>query len=381
MKNSHLNCPNCGHEIDVNSLVLEQAKEKAMSEVSTQMLEKHKTEKKELEQKLRKELSEETSAQIESYKADLLRKSEEVKNYNKLKAEYDIIKLEKENIKESIEAESKQKLVKELSAAKLEIKNELQNQYDLKFNENNLLVEQLKGKLIDAQKRLEQGSMQRQGEAQEILIEDYLRQSFIYDIVEPIKKGAYGADSLLQVSNTQGISGGIYIESKRTQAFSISWIDKFKNDMLQKNATIGVIVTETMPKDMERMGQIDGIWVCSLEEFKSLIFVLREAIVMISEVKISETNKDSKMERLYGYLTSNQFKLQVQSAIEGLVTMETELAAERRSFESIWKKREKQIQRVCLNVVGVFSSVKGIAGAEIENIPALELPINTNENE
>lgn len=62
--------------------------------------------------------------------------------------------------------------------------------------------------------------------------------------------------------------------------------------MRDQNANIGVLVTDVLPKDMERMGLRDGIWICTYQEFKGLCFVLRESILhvdlAISSRKIRE---------------------------------------------------------------------------------------------
>ena len=77
---------------------------------------------------------------------------------------------------------------------------------------------------------------------------------------------------------------------------------------------------------------------------------------------------------LYGFLTSNEFKLQIEAIVEGFTQMEIDLNAERRSMQGHWKKREKQIQKVLLNTNYMYSSIKGIAGNAIKPIKQLELP-------
>ena len=42
-------------------------------------------------------------------------------------------------------------------------------------------------------------------------------------------------------------------------------------------------------------------------------------------------------------------------------------------MRAIWKKREKQIEKVLLNTTGMYGSIKGIAGSAFQEIPALEL--------
>jgi hypothetical protein len=40
---------------------------------------------------------------------------------------------------------------------------------------------------------------------------------------------------------------------------------------------------------------------------------------------------------------------------------------------SIWKKREKQIDKVLENTTGMYGSLKGIAGHALPEVPQLEL--------
>ncbi len=54
--------------------------------------------------------------------------------------------------------------------------------------------------------------------------------------------------------------------------------------------------------------------------------------------------------------------------------MQTDLESEKRSMQGIWKKREKQIQKVLLNTNHMYSSIKGIAGNAIQAVRQLELP-------
>jgi hypothetical protein len=367
---NHLNCPNCGHGINVNEIVYNQIKQ----ELKIEYNEKNALEKKELEKKLRIEIAGETSAEIEAYKEQLSIKVNEVKEFNRLKAQLEITKREKEELKEKIEAESELRLTQALNSEKEKIKREMESKNELKVLEKETIINSLKQKLEEAQRRIEQGSMELQGETQEILIEDYLRRSFPFDTVEEVKKGARGADCALIVNASKTGAGVIYIESKRTKDFQPAWIEKFKSDMRSKGAMFGILVTDAMPKDMERMGQREGIWICSLDEFKSLVFVLRESVVLLSEVAVSQENKGHKMNMLYDYLTSQECSMQLQAVVESLNHMTTDLASEKRALEIIWKKREKQIYKACLNMGDFYGSIKGIAGSVLGNIPSLELP-------
>ena len=245
---------------------------------------------------------------------------------------------------------------------------------ELKFKEVVKQLEDQKKLTEEMKRKQEQGSMQLQGEVMELAIEEWLTSQFPLDTIDEIKKGANGADCLQTVNTREQVNcGTIYYESKRTKAFQPAWIEKFKNDIRQKGATIGVLVTEVMPSDMDRMGLREGIWICSYEEFKGLCAVLRQSIVQWSRVKINQENKGDKMGLLYDFLTSNVFRLQMEGIVEGFTQMQLDLLKEKNAMTRIWKQREKQIDKVVQNAIGMHASIKGIAGNAIQSIPALEL--------
>jgi hypothetical protein len=151
--------------------------------------------------------------------------------------------------------------------------------------------------------------------------------------------------------------------------------------MREKDADIGVIVTEVMPAGMERMGMKDGIYICTYEEFKALSGVLRETIIQVNNALGSQVNKGDKMQMLYDYLTSNGFRMSVEAIVEGFNSMKAGLESEKRSMHRIWKEREKQLEKVIYNTIEMHASIRGIAGNAIQAVQALELPGEENEEE
>ena len=94
-----------------------------------------------------------------------------------------------------------------------------------------------------------------------------------------VGKGVRGADCIQTVRNNFGQEcGKIIYESKRTNAFAADWIEKLKADMRSQGADIAVIVTKTMPKEMDCFGVKDGVWICSFSEVRALAAVLRDGV-------------------------------------------------------------------------------------------------------
>ena len=327
-----------------------------------------------IEQKLKSKIQEEQSEQIELYQKELNEQSEKIKELNRSKAEIEKLKREKTEIKEAVEAEAEKKLNEQILQEKEKIKKSINEDVELKIKELNKQLEDQKKLTEEMKRKQEQGSMQLQGEVQELAIEEWLTTKFPLDTIDEIKKGVRGGDCL-QIVNTRAKQncGTIYYESKRTKDFQPSWIEKFKKDIRDKGANIGVLVTEVMPSDLDRMGLKDGIWICNYEEFKGLCSVLRESIIQLNTAVASQENKGDKMELLYGYLTSNTFKMQIEAIVEGFTSMKTALDKEKNAMQRIWKEREKQIDKVVSNTIDMYGSVKGIAGNAVQDVKSLEL--------
>ena len=339
-------------------------------------------ERKSLETFLKNKIEKEKSDEFLLLQKELNEKSEQLKELNKSKAEVEKLKREKDELKSAIEAEAQRVLNETLSIEKDKIKKAEQDKNELVLKELQKQLEDQKKLTEEMIRKQEQGSMQLQGEIQELAIEEWLRSNFPLDTIQEVKKGARGADCR-QVVNTKSkeACGCIYYESKRTKDFGKGWIEKFKNDIREHGANIGIFVTDTMPAGMERMGLREGVWICSYEEFKGLCHVIREHIIALDLALSSQENKGDKMVLLYDYLTSNEFKLQVEGIIEGYTQMKIDLETERRSIMGHWKKREKQLQKVLNNTNFMYNSLRGIAGNAIQTIKVLELPEYFEEEE
>jgi len=407
-----ITCPNCKTQIDVNEIQYHElearlqrehqleleakrkeykihldkldAREQAMNEKQEKFdealkqatKEQLKIEKQKLQQAIKKELAEEQSESIAMLEKELNEKSEQVKELNNSKIEIAKLKREKEEATSKAKVEAEIELSKQLQEEKVKIAKTLEDQNELKLKQKDEQIEQMKRDIESAQRKAEQSSMQTQGEALELAIESWLASQFPFDTIDEVKKGAFGADCIQKVHTREVQNCGVICyESKNTKAWSDGWITKLKQDMLSVHADIGVLVTSVYPKDMKRMGFVDGIWVCSLDEFKGSVSLLRESLIRTHNATQREENKSDKMSLLYNYMTGNEFQMQMNAIVEGFMIMQSELDKERRSLMATWKRRQKTIDGVIANTTEMYGSLQGIAGsAAIGHIEALELP-------
>jgi hypothetical protein len=281
---------------------------------------------------------------------------------------------------EELELSIKRRLNEEREKLSLEIRDlekqkleQVESEYKLRLAEKEKQLEDQKKLAEEMKRKAEQGSMQLQGETQELMLEYVLRESFPFDVVEEVGKGIEGADCILTVRNRSGEEcGKIIFESKRTKSWSNSWTDKLKADMRNTQAEIAILVSQVYPKDMSCFGERDGIWICSFKEVIALTSALRTVILRVHETSKKEENKGEKMQLLYTYLTGLEFRQQIESIVEGFVALRTSITKERIQMEKIWKEREKQLDKVLASTSGLYGSIKGIAGASVGNIPLLD---------
>lgn len=402
MNNSTIQCPKCNHQFPSSEIINHQLQHLLKAEKATLQNEFAEKENKlrsfqarlkqqqveidnivnqkvaEKEGALKKELKDKVRHEYQFEITELHKEIiEKQKHINDAKGkEIELAKLQRkfEVQQKDFELAMQHALSKERSTLEDQISKREQQKYSMKFAEKEKQLQDLKKQLDEAQRKAEQGSMQTQGEILEVEVEKILSTRFPFDETIEIKKGQNGADALLKVMNRSGKEAGVIaFEGKRTKVFSEQWINKLKQDMQLHGADVGVIVTEVMPTDMPHFGLRNGIWICSFHEVEGLAMVLRESLINIYLAKQSQVGKEGKMELLYGYMCSTEFKLQIEGIVEAFSCMKTDLDKEKRLMQKTWKEREKQIDLVITNTIDLYGSVKGIAGKSIQEVKALEV--------
>ena len=391
MSNYNVTCPKCQHNFEPTDAIREEVEkelrgkmtdwQKKKEEETNALLAEQKTKiQNELTEQLKKNIAGEYEHKLKLMQDNEANMNKQVNEFRQKELEF-LKQVQAIQTKEAeLELELQRKLNNERESLKAQIQKEEAERLSIKDQEYALKVKELEKQLEDQRKlaeemrrKAEQGSMQMQGEVQELLLEELLKTSFPFDQISEVGKGVRGADCIQLVRNSLGQEAGkIIYESKRTKDFNQEWIDKLKADMRSQGADIAVIVTQTFPKELDRFGEKDGVYICSFQEVKSVALLLRNAILKIHDVKKSQVNKGDKMSFLYDYLTSNEFSEQWKAVGEGFRQMRSSIQKERDAMEKLWKAREKQLEKVLLNAMHIKGSIEGIAGADAIHLDLLE---------
>ena len=292
-------------------------------------------------------------------------------------------KLELDLRKQARDLEAKQQeleleVARKVDAEREKIQQEAFKRYNeehrLKDLEKEKIIQDLRKALGDAKRKAEQGSMQTQGEVLELDLENQLKNSFPFDKIEPVPKGIKGADVIQRVFDSTHKACGIVLwESKHTKNWSDSWIQKLKDDQRAIGAEIAVIVTEAMPKNVESFAFLNGVWVTNFGSAIGLATALRQHRIDVTFAHRASVGKNEKMEALYQYLSGPEFHQKVEAIVETFTAMQSQIEKEKRAMTKIWSQREKEIQRIVTNTVGMYGDMRGIIGASLPEIQALEL--------
>ena len=373
---AEITCPNCGHSFELN----ESIKTEVEKELRGKMVDWQKKKEEDFEnQKTAIEAAAQKKA-MEGFTVKMKMLEEESRA--KTLQLQDVEKKQLELLRERSALEEKQKnfeleLEKRILQSKKEIEDNAvkkeQEIFDLRLKEKDILLESMQKNIDDLKRKSEQGSMQLQGESQELLLEDLLKEKFPFDLVEEVGKGVQGADCTQTVRNNIGEPAGkIIYESKRTKSWSNSWIDKLKADQRATGADVAVLVTQAFPSGITGFTEINGILVCSFLEISMVSHLVRQGILNVYTANKGKENKGDKMVMLYDYLTGAEFKGQIEAIVEGFMAMKQSITREKAQMSRTWNEREKQLEKVLLNTNGMIGSVKGIAGASVADFPLLE---------
>tara|TARA_B100000989_G_scaffold187387_1_gene140984 strand:- start:1307 stop:2440 length:1134 start_codon:yes stop_codon:yes gene_type:complete len=345
MSQLKITCPNCNETFSADEALQKHLKEKEKKyQEEIKVKEKLLKEKYNLDFKLKeKNLEKELSLKIQEQNKS---------KFQNLEAKLDEAEEEKKNIEMKYQEDirKKEKLIETKYKKKSE--SELKKSEDLRAKErkeDEIFKKRQKIKIEELTRQLKQKSVEVQGEVQEELIEDYLRDKFPNDTVEEVKKGAKGADCILTINNKDNEKlAQIYFESKDHKSFKEEWVSKLLSDMKDKNINYGVLITTAMPKDynkdldgyVERHGKRILIIPMNYQIIHTLVSFIR--VNLINEHKSKKDfNAPKMMKRLWDHIMGPSFQLPVRNLYQSMIKMNDLMGKEKKFFENNMANKER----------------------------------------
>lgn len=380
-KENNIKCPHCDKVIDISEAYVHQIENTMRSDMQKEYNDKLLKYKQNFEKDamdsakivIEKDYNHQLSLQkkeIEGLVETLKERTQDASEYEKLKRKVELM-----------DSENDLKTQRLLSAKENDLTKILNDKYELREKELQKKLDDQEKSAHEQLRKLQQGSVQLQGEVQELAIESWLKDQFPSDNIIEIKKGQKGADCLQEVYNKSGnICGSIYYESKRAQKFGANWIEKFKDDMRERKADVGILVTSVYPKGIDKCTANGNLYICSFSEFKLISDLIREQLLKVYTARGYQQNRQENQSMIYKYLTSSDFQMAFQTIVEQCVLQQRQLEKEKIALVKMQAVREKSIYTQLHNLAEVYGSFSGLAGpGEVKRIEQLNLPDQEEE--
>ncbi len=388
-----ITCPHCNKEVSVDQALSHQFENTLRQQIEKEnqlRLEKEKadwekTQKLEMWEKAQQAAAEkfktENNAEMQKLKEENEQRGKELEEVKKAKLEAEQKELEfrkKQNeLDEKLrvfELDKQRQLDEERDKIRRATADELLERHRLLDAEKEKRMSDMMRTIEELQQKANQGSQQLQGEVLELELENELRLSFPMDEILPVPKGVNGADIIQKVRDNQGrVCGTIVWESKRTKAWGGDWAQKLKEDMMRVKGDVAILVSIALPEGVKNFGHKDGIYVTTFDCFMSLAMLMRKTLMDHNSVKLSVVGKNEKMEMVYNYFLSSEFRQRVETISEAFSSMKLDLDNEKKVMAKIWAKREKEIERVVTNTVSMHGELQGLIGTALPTVDSLEV--------
>jgi len=366
-------CPNCGKKLEISkALKLQIEKDIINREEEKHKLELENARKETLEkaaEKAKKEFELQLKQAAEEANATKYQNKKLVEQLTQLTIQLRESKKEKDEAALSMQ----KKLMEEEEKIRVDARKKAEEELHLKMAEKEKQLQDAIKTNEEMRRKLQQGSQQTQGEAFELEFENILKHEFPNDQITEVAKGTKGGDIAQEVFDRNGNNcGKILWEMKNTKAWSELWIDKLKADQRAAVSDYAVLISETLPNNIDSARFYKNIWVTKRSFTVGLACALRLNLIQIAMAKRALDGKKDKSDLLFSYLSGTEFRLRVEAIIDAFTNMQIEIEKEKRYFSNKWARDEKNIRQVIDNTYGMHGDLKGIVGNSLPQIKGLE---------
>ena len=244
-------------------------------------------------------------------------------------------------------------------------KEDLQREKEQAVLTANSKVLKLQSELADMQRKLEGKTANELGEGSEIDLFEQLRSAFESDRIQRVPKGVNGADVIHEVVHNGKVCGKIVYDAKNRNAWQNEFASKLKADKLVQGADFAILSSNKFPKDKAHVHNQDGVIVANPARVIALVEILREQLVRMLELRVSNEARGSKMEDLYVFVTSEhcrQLIEQVEAQAGKMIELDTK---EQEAHRRLWDSRKKlinSVQKARSDLVFEIDRIIGTAG-------------------
>ncbi|MDO8537182.1 MAG: DUF2130 domain-containing protein [bacterium] len=243
-----------------------------------------------------------------------------------------------------------------------QVKRNLEIQAAKTFQENKLLKERL-----DQYKK---GiTPQIEGLLEEDKLLAKLRELFPHDHFDHPGKGG---DIIQTVMEHDKPVGKIVYECKKVKSFSQSHVKQAADARELRGADFAVLVTNAFPAKRQSYFVSNTVYVISPVNVEAVTHTLRESLVKIALLRLSNVAKEKAVNEIYKYMSGNEYGNKVNGMAAQLLTLREDLRSEFNSHMHIWKRRNATYKNLFTDLTAIDSKLRELlALGEGRRVPKL----------
>ena len=166
-----------------------------------------------------------------------------------------------------------------------------------------------------------------------------LQELFPDDKFEHVGKGGDILQFVMEKNNQVGI---IVYECKKVKTFSADYVRQAKDARQLRNADFAILVTNAFPAKKQYYFVEKSVFVISPLNLEPITHTLRDNLIKIALLKMSNEAKEKAVQMVYDYLSGKEYNEKMNNAASELIDLGKELKSEIGfTQERIWKKRYK----------------------------------------
>lgn len=235
--------------------------------------------------------------------------------------------------------------------------------------------DQLRKKVEDLSRKLSDKTQDEFGSWQEEDLAGMLTQAFPRDNIERVGKGRRGADVVQIVMENGRELGTIIYESKNVSQWSNAFVDKAVGYRRQYVTPHVVIVSNRFPGKEKEFCVRKGVSIVSPARVVHLAHVLRDAVVAIGKLELSMDARTEKVDEIYKYLRSAEFKQQLAGVETACAELRKLQTTEKDWHSRHWTRQEKQHKFVDESRREIDTAISEILEQEAEGKPGKVLKL------
>lgn len=184
-----------------------------------------------------------------------------------------------------------------------------------------------------------------------------LKELFPHDQFEHTGKGG----DIIQTVMEQGKPAGkIVYECKKVKTFSQSHVKQASDARELRKANFAVLVTNAFPAKQQFYFVSNTVYVISPISVEAVTHTLRESLVTMALLRLSNAAKEKAVNEVYEYMAGNEYSNKMNGMASQLSALAGDLKSEINSHWQTWKRRYGIYKSLYMDLGAIDSRLRGL---------------------